>query len=137
MVALFFGVIFTVIAIVGFFTPTENGTGVQAVFGLFDVDLIHNILHLITGLLGIGAAFTGQSHSFNRGFGIFYLVFALLALIPALYFPAGKYGTDSGLFLNLTHVNAGDLILYLIAAVIALVVGFFLHQRAGRRAATL
>ena len=125
ILALLLGLIFTVLGLVGFFTAPENSTGVKAILGLFDSDLIHNVFYLLTGLLGIAAAFSGQARAYNRAFGIVYLVLGLLSLIPALYFPAGKYGTDSGLFLGLTHMNAGDIILHLIAAVLALAVGYF------------
>jgi hypothetical protein len=133
MLALALGIIFTVISIIGFFTPQENSTGVQAVFGIFDVDRNHNIFYLITGLLGIAAAFTGQARLFNRVFGILYLLLGLLGLIPALYFPAGTYGTDNGLFLGFTHINAGDHILHLITGVVAIVVGFFVKDSTGTR----
>jgi heme/copper-type cytochrome/quinol oxidase subunit 3 len=124
ILALVLGIVFTLLGIIGFFTPPENSTGVQAILGIFDSDLIHNIFYLITGLLGIAAAFTGYSRTYNRVFGVVYVLLGLLGLIPALYFPAGAYGTDRGLFLGLTHLNAGDHILHLIAGLLALAVGF-------------
>ncbi len=130
--ALVVGIIFLLIGIIGFFTPTENATGVRAVFGIFDVDTLHSIINLIVGLLGVGAAFSGQSHLFNRIFGIVFTLFGLLGLIPALYFPAGSYGTDNGLFLGLVHDNAGDHILHLITGIAALVVAYYIVV-AGRR----
>ncbi len=130
--ALVIGIIFLLIGIIGFFTPTENATGVRAVFGIFDVDTLHSIINLIVGLLGVGAAFSGQSHLFNRIFGIVFTLFGLLGLIPALYFPAGSYGTDNGLFLGLVHDNAGDHILHLITGIAALVVAYYIVV-AGRR----
>ena len=125
ILALVFGIIFAVLGIVGFFTKPENSTGVIAILGIFDSDLIHNIVYLLTGLLGIAAAFSGQARAYNRAFCIVYILWGLLSLIPALYFPAGKYGTDSGLFLGLTHMNAGDIILHLIAGVLAILVSYF------------
>src|SRR5690242_12696712 len=86
ILALALGIIFTLLSLLGFFTPPENSTGVQAVFGIFDVDRNHNIFYLLTGLLGIAAAFTGQARLFNRVFGILYLLVGLLGLLPALYF---------------------------------------------------
>lgn len=135
ILALVLGIIFALLGIIGFFTPPENSTGVQAILGIFDGDTFHNIVYLITGLLGVAAAFSVYARVFNRAFGIFYVVWGLLALIPALYFPAGTYGTDSGLFLGLTHMNAGDIILHLVAGLIAIVVGFFVTE-AGRLRST-
>lgn len=131
IVALALGVVLTLIGIIGFFIPAENSTGVQALLGIFDVDLLHNIVHLITGLLGIAAAFTGMSRTFNQVFGVVYIVLGLLGLIPALYFPAGSYGQDSGLFLGLIHINAADHVLHLVIGIVAAAVGFFL-ERVGR-----
>jgi hypothetical protein len=124
--ALVLGIIFLILGLVGFITPPENSTGVQAIFGIFDSDTIHNVFYVIVGLLGIASTFTGQFHTFNKVFGVVFILLALLGLIPALYFPAGSYGQDSGLFLGITHLNAGDHILHLIAGLIAAVVGFFL-----------
>ena len=124
--ALVLGVIFLILGVIGFFTPTENSTGVRAILGIFDSDTVHSIFYVVTGLLGIVASYTGSFRIFNQTFGVVYILLGLLALIPALYFPAGSFGNDHGLFLGLTHMNAGDHILHLIAGVIAAVVGFFL-----------
>jgi Domain of unknown function (DUF4383) len=134
--ALVIGIIFALIGIIGFFTPTENATGVRAVFGIFDVDTLHSIINLVVGLLGIASAFTGQSHTFNRIFGIVFVLFGLLGLIPALYFPSGSYGTDNGLFLSLVHDNAGDHILHLITGIAALVVAYYAVGFGRRRLAS-
>lgn len=125
--ALVLGIIFLILSLIGFVSPPENSTGVQAILGIFDSDTIHNILYLLTGLLGIAASFTGQFRLFNQVFGVVYILLGLLALIPALYFPAGSYYVhDHGLFLGLTHMNAGDHILHLVTGIIAAVVGFYL-----------
>jgi Domain of unknown function (DUF4383) len=129
--ALTLGIILTLVGIIGFFTPTENSTGVRAIFGIFDVDGVHNVIHLLSGLVGIAAAFTGYSRVFNRIFGVIYTVLGLLGLIPALYFPAGSYGHDNGLFLGIMHINAGDHVLHLVVGLAALAVGFFVRDVIG------
>lgn len=134
ILALTLGIVFTLVAILGFLTPTENATGVRAVLGIFDVDTFHSIVHLLFGLLGIAAAFMGFSQRYNQAFGVIYIVLALLGLIPALYFPAGAYGHDGGLFLGLMHLSIGDHILHFVTGLAAAVVGFGLTDRMGRRA---
>ncbi len=136
IVALTLGVVFTLIGIIGFFLPAENATGVQALLGIFDVDRVHNAVHLIFGILGIAAAFTGQSRTFNQAFGVIYIVLALLGLIPALYFPAGSFGHDGGLFLGLMHLSVADHILHFVTGLVAAAVGFGLvgADRTARRA---
>lgn len=131
IVALTLGIIYTLLAIIGFLTPTENSTGVQAALGIFDVDTLHNVFNLVFGLLGIAAAFTGYSQTYNQVFGVIYVLLGLLGLIPALYFPAGAYGHDAGRFLGLIHLSIADHILHLVTGIAAVYVSFFL-VRSGR-----
>ncbi|MFL5625024.1 MAG: DUF4383 domain-containing protein [Ktedonobacteraceae bacterium] len=126
--ALVVGIVLLLLGIIGFFVPAENSTGVQAIFGIFDVDIVHNLFHVLSGIIGIAAAFTGWSRMFNRVFGVIYTLLGLLGLIPALYFPAGSYGHDNGLFLGLMHINAGDHILHLILGIAALAVSYMAHD---------
>jgi uncharacterized membrane protein HdeD (DUF308 family) len=134
IVALVIGVALLLVGIIGFFIPAENSTGVQALFGIFDVDAVHNVVHVLSGILGIAAAFTGWSRRFNQIFGIIYILIGLLGLIPALYFPAGSFGTDRGLFLGLMHINAGDHVLHLLVGIVAAAVGFFVADYVEARA---
>ena len=134
ILALTLGIVFTLVAIVGFLTPMENSTGVRAELGIFDVDTLHSIVHLLFGLVGIAAAFMGFSRRYNQAFGVIYIVLGLLGLIPALYFPAGSFGTDSGLFLGLMHLSIADHILHLVTGIVAAAVGFGVTDRAERRA---
>ena len=135
--ALIIGIVFTILGLVGFFTPLENSTGVRAVLGIFDSDTLGNVIYLITGLLGIAAAFTGLSVMYNRAFGIIYTLIGVLGLIPALYFPV--YGNDNGRFLGLTHLSVADHVLHIVLGLIALAIGFYLLGARGatRRAARL
>ena len=134
ILALTLGIVFTLVAIIGFLTPLENSTGVRAELGIFDVDTVHSIVHLLFGVVGIAAAFMGFSRRYNQAFGVIYIVLALLGLIPALYFPAGSFGTDNGLFLGLMHLSIEDHILHLVTGVAAAAVGFGITDRAERRA---
>ena len=136
ILALTLGIVFTLIAIIGFIIPNEAGTNVKAIFGIFDVDTVHSIVHLLFGLAGIAAAFTGYSRTFNQVFGVIYIILGLLGLIPALYFPAGSFGHDNGLFLGIMHINAGDHVLHLVTGVVAAAVGFGVSDtgRVARRA---
>jgi len=125
MLALVLGIVFILIALIGFFTPVRNPTGVQGLFGILDVDFVHNLVHLITGLIAIMAALGGQARTFNQVFGIVYLSLGLLGLFPFLYFPPGTYGTDRGLFLGLLHLNTADHAFHLLVGLTAAAAGFF------------
>ncbi len=126
IIALVIGIVFLLIGIVGFMTPAENGTGVQAALGIFDVDTFHNIVYVVIGVLGIIASFTTFARAFNQIAAVFFLLFGILGLIPALYSPT--YGNDNGLFLGLTHNNAADHVLHIVAGLAAAYAGFLAHR---------
>jgi hypothetical protein len=94
------GVVFLILGILGLILDTTHGS----ILG-FQVDLVHNLVHLVTGILGIAAAMTGWSRLFNQVFGIIYLLLGLAGLIPALYF--------GHRLLGLIQVNTADNVLHL------------------------
>jgi hypothetical protein len=113
------GVVFLILGILGLILDTTHGS----ILG-FQVDLVHNLVHLVTGILGIAAAMTGWSRLFNQVFGIIYLLLGLAGLIPALYF--------GHRLLGLIQVNTADNVLHLVVGVVAAGVGFFVHDEATR-----
>lgn len=115
VVALVIGIVFLVIGLAGFLVSSSMAVG--NLLG-FDVDLVHNLVHLITGIAGIAAAFTGWSRRFNQIFGIIYIIVGLAGLIyPALYF--------HGMLFGMMHVNSIDHGFHLLVGIIATAVGFF------------
>lgn len=122
IVALIIGIVFTLIGLIGFLVAPGMAKG--SLLGL-DIDLVHNLVHLITGLLGLVAVFSGWSRLFNRVFGVIYILLGLAGLIyPGLYF--------NGLFLGIMHTNAADHVLHLVTGIIAAGVGFFVTDRYDR-----
>ncbi len=115
IVAMVIGVVFLILGILGLIIATTHGY----ILGL-QVDLVHNLFHLLTGILGIAAAMTGWSRRFNQVFGIIYLLLGLAGLIPALYF--------GHRLLGLMQVNTADNVLHLVVGVVATGVGFFVHD---------
>jgi hypothetical protein len=115
IVAMVIGIVFLVIGLLGLIFDTTSGS----LLG-FDVDLVHNLVHLLTGILGIAAAMTGWSRRFNQIFGIIYLLVGLAGLIPGLYF--------SQRLLGIMYVNAADNILHLVVGIVAAGVGFFVND---------
>lgn len=114
IVALVIGIVFTLIGLAGFLVAPSMARG--NLLG-FDVDLVHNLVHLVTGLLGLAAAFTGWARRYNQIFGIIYILVGLAGLIyPGFYF--------GGRLLGMMHVNAIDQVLHLIVGIIATAVGF-------------
>lgn len=116
ILALVFGVVFLIIGIVGLIFDTNGGY----LLG-FQVNLVHNLIHLITGVVALWAAFGGWSRWFNRVFGIIYILVGLAGLVPALYF-------NGHLLLGLVAINGADNVLHLVAGIVAALVGFFVND---------
>ncbi|GHO96324.1 hypothetical protein KSF_063720 [Reticulibacter mediterranei] len=124
VIALIIGVVFTIIGIVGLFVTSSMRVG--SLMG-FDVDIVHNLIHLITGLMALASVFLGWFRRFNQVFGIIYLLLGLSGLIyPGLYF--------NHLLMGITHVNAADHVLHLVVGVVAAGVGFFARDYTTSRA---
>lgn len=87
-------------------------------FGYFEVDSTHNIVHLATGVIAIMAA-TNVKYAklFFKVFGLVYLVIAALG-----------YWRDGDLFMM--HVNMADNILHLVIGIVACYLGFFVKSDA-------
>ena len=113
-----FGVVFILIAIMGFIAPggmamqpTDPATAAQAL-GMFPVNLAHNIVHLLLGLWGLAASRNwGGSSSFFRTGGIIYAVLTVLGF----FIPDG---------LGLMPLGGNDIWLHAVLAVAMLAIGF-------------
>lgn len=79
--------------------------------GIFEVDALHNIVHLLTGVLGLLAVSLDWEQMFAKVFGI---VYALVAIM----------GFWMGSMLGM-QMNMADNILHLVLALIFLCLGFF------------
>ena len=121
IVALVLGIVFTLVGILGFFTTSTMAPNYILGFG---VDVVHNIIHLVIGLAGIAAAFSGWSRRYNQVFGIIYLILGVAGLIPGLYFGM----TGDMRLLGLTFVNGADNVLHLVVGIVQIAVGFFVRD---------
>lgn len=131
--ALLVGVVFLLVGVLGFVpgitAPFADlafaGTGsMAALLGLFQVSVLHNIVHLLFGVAGVAAARTaGAARAFLIGGGVIYLVLWLYGLI-----------TDLNSSANFVPLNAADNWLHLVLAVGMLALGFALGRRTGARA---
>lgn len=100
-----FGVVFLLIAIVGFLAPggmamqpTDPATAAK-VLGYFPVNLLHNIVHLVFGIWGLAASRSWDgSKQFFVWAGTLYLIVTIVGFISPTGFgliPLG--GADIGL----------------------------------------
>ena len=97
-VAMVFGVVFLVVGILGFVSPGGMSMGVSSpgmILGLFPVNLLHNVVHILFGVWGLMASrsFTGAKMYAQVG-GVIYIVLAICGwLIPDTFglLPNGGY----------------------------------------------
>ncbi len=113
-VALVVGIVFVLVGILGFIPSLVSGGDL---LGIFAVNALHSIVHLLFGILGIVAAYTGWPRTYNRVFGVIYLLLAVLGFIPAL--------SSNGLLLGIVAINTSDNFLHLVIGLVLAVVGFF------------
>jgi hypothetical protein len=80
-VAQIFGIGFLFVGIVGFFSSyTMHETGMM--FGVFPVNIAHNVVHLLFGLWGLAAARSfGAARNYARIAGVIYLVLAVVGWV--------------------------------------------------------
>ena len=85
-----FGVIFILVAVLGFISPGGLVMAMDAttgmVLGVFPVDLLHNIVHLLFGIWGLVASRTwaGSKQFFTVGGTIYIVLTAVGFLSPTL-----------------------------------------------------
>ena len=78
-----FGIVLTLVGILGLITNTDQDT-VRSLMG-FDVNLTHNIVHLITGVLGLVAGFAllTWSRAYALVLGVVYAVLGIWGLLAS------------------------------------------------------
>ena len=111
-VALVFGVVFILVALLGFVTSggsMDASMNAPKELGLFPVNVLHNVVHLLFGIWGVLAArsWSGAKTYCQVG-GVIYIVLAILGFIAPTTFgliPIG--GNDIWLHAVLGIVLAG------------------------------
>ena len=115
--ALIFGAVLTVAGIIGFFYNSEftsNKEVRDAVFGILDVNGWHNVVHVLTGMLGLMAASSyGASRTYALGLGVIYILVAIWGFIVG----------DGDSILSIIPVNTEDNILHLLIGVSGIAAG--------------
>ena len=116
--ALAFAAVFLLIGILGFvpaFTPDGN------LLGLFKVDAIHNIVHLLSGAVALYVGLTSEVHS-KLYFQVFGVVYALVTIIGF-----AQFGSNN--LLGIFAINPADDFLHLVIAAVALGLGFGIRPK--------
>src|SRR5215210_8198841 len=114
------GAVLTIAGIIGFFYNAHFGSGSDVfgadsshdVFGILAVNGWHNVVHLVTGLLGLAAA-GYAARTYALGLGLVYVVVAIWGFI---------IGTGDSI-LSIVPVNTEDNILHLLLGLTGLAAG--------------
>ena len=109
---LLFGAVFLLLGILGFIPVVAPG---GMLLGLFHINTAHNLVHLVTGVLGVAAGLAGTQAA-KLYFEIFGVVYACIAFLGFAY----GYNPLFGFLAN----NLADAWLHVLTAVIALFFGF-------------
>src|SRR3990167_3737117 len=109
LLVILFGVVFIFFGVAGFL-PVFNQDGM--LFGFFTSSAMHNIFHIVTGVIAIMAA---TSDRYAR---LYFQIFGILYTIIAIW------GFWSGGDLYMMQVQQADNVLHIVIGVIALLIGF-------------
>lgn len=118
---LIYGIVFLLVGVAGFvpafLTPLEPGhpelafdAGAGRLFGLFPVNALHNIVHIVFGIWGLAAyRSVPGSITYARPVAVIYAILFVMGLIPGLHTAFGLvpvYGHDVWLHAVLAGVAA-------------------------------
>ena len=116
--ALVVGAVLVVAGIIGFFYNSEftsNESVHDAVFGILNVNGWHNVVHIVTGVLGLAAFAAGAyaARAYALVLGVVYLAVAIWGFVIG--------SPDS--ILSVVPINTEDSVLHLALGVLGLLAG--------------
>lgn len=114
-VAKAFGFAFLVVGILGFI-PNP----IASPDGIFEVNAVHNVVHLLSGLLALAAGYSSDENhakAYNVGFGVVYALVTVLGFLGV------------GFVVDLLALNTADNFLHLLFTVILLGAGLSIETR--------
>lgn len=115
-VAQIFGVVFILLALLGFFQGMSMESSL--LLGLFPVNLLHNIVHLLFGLWGLAASRTfAGAKTYAQVGGVVYLLLAVIGFVD----PSG---------FGLVPLGGNDIWLHAVIGLVLAGVGFTAKETA-------
>lgn len=115
--ALALGGVLVLVGLIGFLVEPSFAVGDSAQRGtliLFDINGWHNVVHLLSGIVGLAMAGTAaKARLFAIGYGAVYVLVTILGFVVG----------DGGLLLSIIPINTADNILHLAVAVTGIGIG--------------
>ena len=108
LAAIVIGIVFVLVGLLGFVN--------NPVLGLFQVNPLHNLIHIISGIVLLAGAFSSLGSS--MALKIIGVVYALVAILGFFAVKA------DGMLLGLIPVNPADQWLHVVLAIVILVAAF-------------
>ena len=128
LVATIFGAVYLLVGVLGLFVAGANFAGPEGglLLGIFQVNHLHNIAHLLIGaaLLIAGMRSTPAAKATNTTVGAVYLLLGIVGFFLV------------GTALNILALNTADHILHLASAIVLLGTGLALDRSTTSRHAT-
>lgn len=109
--AVLFGIVFVIVGLLGFIPNPIVGAA-----GLFQTDHLHDLVHLLIGVILLIVAFAAPAAS-SLWLKIFGVVYLLLAVLGFLMVPHG------GMLLGLVTMNAADHWLHVVLGIVLIIAG--------------
>jgi hypothetical protein len=79
--ATWFGLILVILGVLGFIPGITNDD--KMIFGIFQVDTLHSIVHIVVGAIGLWMGMSGADSAKNylRIFGVIFALFAVIGFL--------------------------------------------------------
>lgn len=114
--ALLMGLVLALVGVLGFVLVDGEGL----LFGLFGVNPLHNVFHVLSGLVGLLAGYYASGRLADEYNQLMAVVYGLLFVLGLIVF---------GLMQDLLNVNTADNLLHLGLGLVFAAVGFGLGDR--------
>ena len=108
--ALILGIVLAIVGLWGLFT--------QTILGIFGVNILQSILHLIAGGFGIYVGTKGQGKGYNMILGWLGIILGIFGFIPGI----------KTVLLNLLNINMATTWLHVVIGVVSLAVAYGVKQ---------
>lgn len=115
--AIVFGVVYLLVGLIGMAVSSTLATGTLIIF---PVNVVHNAVHILTGLLGIAAFFAGMSVLYSRFMAVLFAILVVAGFLPQP-------------LLGIVPLGGWDILLHLGTAILGALAGWVYVNRASGR----